>query len=47
MAISLWETEADLTASEERAAAVREQMGETGGAKGAGLIERYEVVLQP
>ena len=47
MAISLWETEADLQASEERAAAVREQTGERGGAKGAGMIERYEVVLQP
>ena len=47
MAISLWETEADLQASEERAAVVRGQTGETGGAKGAGMVERYEVVLQP
>lgn len=43
--ITLWDTEEDLRASEERANQLRKQAAETVGATGEPQVERYEVAL--
>jgi heme-degrading monooxygenase HmoA len=45
LSVTLWETEADMQASEEAAGQVRAQSAETSGDKIVN-VERYEVALQ-
>ncbi len=45
LSVTLWETEADMQASEEAASQVRAQSAETSGDKIVN-VERYEVALQ-
>lgn len=45
LSITLWETEADMQASEEAASRVRAESAETSGEQVVG-VERYEVALQ-
>ena len=45
LSVTLWETEADMQASEEAAGKVRAQSAETSGDKIVN-VERYEVALQ-
>jgi heme-degrading monooxygenase HmoA len=45
LSITLWETEADMRASEEAASRIRTESAETSGEQVVG-VERYEVALQ-
>jgi len=45
LAVTLWETEDNMAASEQFADQQRTQVAETSGAQGAPRVERYEVVV--
>ena len=45
MAISFWQTEADMRAGEELGREARRRVGETGGSMGEPVVDRWEVVF--